>query len=138
MARTVVLRHDLPDGSHHFDWLIEPADKVNPDPTPSPDDRVLITWRCTDWPPQHSRAAFHIQGNVVRLTPHRRLYLDYEGPISGGRGAVKRVAQGRCTGVTDSPDRFETTLHLDDARYAIVALPASDGRWTIRWTPAET
>lgn len=26
--------------------------------------------------------------------PHRRLYLDYEGPVSGGRGSVKRWDAG--------------------------------------------
>ena len=25
MGRAVLLRHDLPDGSFHYDWLIEPA-----------------------------------------------------------------------------------------------------------------
>ena len=29
------------------------------------------------------------------LAPHRRLYLDYEGPIAGGRGDVRRWDRGR-------------------------------------------
>lgn len=31
----------------------------------------------------------------TELAPHRRGYLDYEGEITGGRGHVRRVAQGR-------------------------------------------
>jgi len=32
---------------------------------------------------------------VDHLADHRLAYLDYEGPISGGRGAVNRLDQGR-------------------------------------------
>ena len=32
--------------------------------------------------------------NVLRLSDHRIRYLDYEGPISGDRGYVDRVASG--------------------------------------------
>jgi len=28
------------------------------------------------------------------LAAHRRAYLDYEGPVSGGRGAVRRIDRG--------------------------------------------
>ncbi len=31
------------------------------------------------------------------LTPHRAIYLDYEGQISGGRGTVKRLDRGEFT-----------------------------------------
>ena len=35
--------------------------------------------------------------SVARPLPdHRRSYLDYEGPISGGRGEVKRWDEGTC------------------------------------------
>jgi len=30
------------------------------------------------------------------LPPHRRIYLDYEGPISGGRGTVRAWDRGEC------------------------------------------
>ena len=37
-----------------------------------------------------------------RIADHRPLYLEYEGPISGDRGAVTRLARGRIrSGATD-------------------------------------
>jgi hypothetical protein len=83
MAAWVLLRHELPDGSWHQDWMLE-------------DHRVpegpLTTFRLSpdvDWPPSRGFAA-------VKLSPHRRTYLEYEGPVSGGRGAVRRMAAGVC------------------------------------------
>jgi hypothetical protein len=73
--RYVVLRH-TGYGEDHFDLMFE----VSPtDP--------LMTLRSPVWPIVAE----------VRLTPlneHRREYLTYEGPISGNRGEVKRVAGG--------------------------------------------
>jgi len=73
--RFVVLHHtgiDLP----HFDLMLE----LSP-------GSELSTWRLPHWPP--------IPGdNFIVLSNHRREYLEYEGPISGDRGEVKRVARG--------------------------------------------
>jgi hypothetical protein len=33
---------------------------------------------------------------VVRLKDHRRVYLEYDGEISEGRGRVDRVGDGTC------------------------------------------
>lgn len=33
-----------------------------------------------------------------RIADHRRIYLEYEGPLSGGRGEVSRVARGAFEG----------------------------------------
>ena len=86
----VLLRHELLDGSWHFDWLIEPS-SANAAPG-GPDDRVLLAFRIAHrldlGPPSEFRAE--------RLANHRRLYLDYEGEIAGGRGRVTRVAAGTC------------------------------------------
>ncbi len=30
----------------------------------------------------------------IRINDHRKAYLDYQGPISGGRGVVERVDRG--------------------------------------------
>ena len=75
--RYVVLRHDgIPDP--HFDvmWEQRPG---------SP----LMTVRSHDWPMRDPT-------RFEALPDHRRDYLDYEGPVSGGRGHVRRVASGTC------------------------------------------
>jgi hypothetical protein len=80
--RTVQLRHDLPDGSCHIDWMIarDPAGSL-----------PLSAWRLArclhDVKPGESAP-------LERLPDHRPLYLDYEGPVSGNRGSVRREAAG--------------------------------------------
>lgn len=80
---TVLLRHDVPNEASHFDWMIA-TDTAGQGP--------LMTFRL-------STRVDELQAgevlNAERLPDHRSAYLDYEGPISGGRGSVKRVAQGR-------------------------------------------
>ncbi len=85
MARTVLLLHELPDGSAHHDWMLE-APGVVVDPA-----RVL-TFRIGLGQGPRGEAAFHGE----RLSDHRADYLTYEGPVSGGRGVVSRVISGEC------------------------------------------
>ena len=83
---TVVLLHTLPDGSHHFDWMIARDDT---------DSGPLQTWRCP------RRVDAMGIGESIMLTPlpdHRRAYLRKEGPLDPkngiDRGHVKRVQSG--------------------------------------------
>ncbi len=74
MPRFVVLEHDHPEV--HWDFLLEWGD-------------TLRTWRLAA-PPLAQE-----QPIVATLLPaHRRMYLDYEGPVSGGRGTVVRWDSG--------------------------------------------
>jgi hypothetical protein len=91
--RTVVIRHNLPDGSHHFDWMIA-RDETAKNP--------LITFRMNDrvdnLPDDDSSPA-------QRISDHRPEYLEYEGPVSGNRGHVQRARTGLVHHVTrhDAP-----------------------------------
>lgn len=72
-GRFVVLTHDHP--FLHWDLMLETAD-------------ALKTWRLLVEP--HN-------ANVIaadELPDHRKHYLDYEGPVSGGRGQVSRWDSG--------------------------------------------
>jgi hypothetical protein len=80
---TVVLRHDLPDGSHHYDWMIA----VDPEGS-QPLKTFRLAERLDQLEPTHQLSAISIQD-------HRPDYLRYEGPVSGNRGMVKRVCSGR-------------------------------------------
>lgn len=73
--RYVVLHHTGWQ-KDHFDLLLETSA-----------DASLAGYRLSTWPPT-------IATHVSSSAPHRRIYLDYEGPISGGRGRVRRVAGG--------------------------------------------
>jgi hypothetical protein len=74
MPRFVVLEHDHP--VLHWDLMLEA-------------DGVLHTWRLAQ-PPLPSSSAIE----AMRLPDHRMLYLEYEGPVSGDRGVVKRWDAG--------------------------------------------
>jgi hypothetical protein len=77
MPRFVLLLHVLPDGSSHYDFLLERGD-------------VLAAWRLpaplAELPPEGAEAE--------RLKNHRMVYLTHEGDVSGGRGTVRRVDEG--------------------------------------------
>jgi hypothetical protein len=73
-VRYVVLHH-TGFGEPHFDLLID-AEGAGP----------LLSWRLSRWP--------LVGGDAVPAAVHRREYLDYEGPVSRGRGAVMQAAVG--------------------------------------------
>ena len=74
MPQFVILCHDSPRGVH-FDFMLEADD-------------VLKTWALSQ-PPQPG-----VEMECEALDDHRTVYLDYEGPLSGGRGSVTRWDRG--------------------------------------------
>jgi len=97
----VVLRHDLPDGSWHYDLLLELRPGTR-------DDRRLAALRLMPASGPHTITIApgieidheHDERSTgcrcTRLPDHRGLYLTFEGSLTGGRGRVRRVAQGAC------------------------------------------
>lgn len=74
MPRFVILRHDHPH--LHWDFMLETGE-------------VLRAWRL-------EREPLADAGPIAAtaLADHRLMYLDYEGPVSGGRGTVTRWDAG--------------------------------------------
>ncbi|HWG45442.1 MAG TPA: DNA polymerase ligase N-terminal domain-containing protein [Gemmataceae bacterium] len=89
MLRFVLLEHDYP--KRHWDFMLE-------------SEGVLRTWRFTA-PPCGGEAIL-----ATATFDHRLLYLDYEGPISGGRGRVIRWDHGSFTWRTQAADCVEVRL----------------------------
>lgn len=93
LPRFALLRHECPadyrDGPH-WDLMLERTDLDA--------EHRLATWSLlrlpTQWTGRSSQAADSQAASAVRLPDHRAAYLEYEGPISGGRGVVARVAGG--------------------------------------------
>ncbi len=56
-------------------------------------DRTLATWQLFADPRDLPRGR---EIPAVRIQPHRKAYLDYQGPVSGARGQVERLDRGRC------------------------------------------
>jgi hypothetical protein len=73
MPRYVILEHDWP--TRHWDFMLEVGD-------------TLETWRLPTAP------AANVEMPAEKTFDHRLLYLDYEGPVSAGRGWVVRWDAG--------------------------------------------
>jgi hypothetical protein len=89
MPRFVILEHDHPH--LHWDLMLE-------------GDGSLFTWRLAD-PPSLDRPV-----NATPQPAHRTMYLDYEGEVSGGRGAVRRWDCGEFDWVSRIDPEFEIRL----------------------------
>jgi len=105
MGETVLLLHTLADGSWHYDWMLE-----RPDPAAR-----LLTFRVARRIHEAASHGFEAE----RIADHRRMYLEYEGEISGGRGEVERVARGSCEILDEGPSRL----------FARLAFGALSGEW---------
>ncbi|MEM7577386.1 MAG: hypothetical protein AAF328_07900 [Planctomycetota bacterium] len=81
--RTVLLRHAR-RGDTHFDWMFETPGRGAPI-APLTTFRLALPW-------EHWTQVGQIA--LTPLPPHRRAYLSRQGPVSGGRGFVTRVATG--------------------------------------------
>ncbi|HLP85515.1 MAG TPA: hypothetical protein VK157_14295 [Phycisphaerales bacterium] len=105
MLQWVVLKHTLPDGTWHYDWLFEPAADA-----PLLTLRVNSPLRTGEFP-------------CERLPDHRRIYLTYEGPISNNRGHVTREQQGDIISVASTPTRLTATLRTTGETYHLTTTP---------------
>lgn len=89
MPRFAVLNHDHP--FPHWDLLLEQG-------------AACRTWRLMQRPDSPGATA------AEQMPDHRLMYLDYEGPISGGRGRVTRWDWGTFEWLDDQPDRVVVRL----------------------------
>ncbi|HED52879.1 MAG TPA: hypothetical protein ENJ00_01590 [Phycisphaerales bacterium] len=116
MLRTVLLRHSLPDGSWHHDWLVQ----CDPDPA-APVPTFRTSARVDDREPTGFDA--------LRIGDHRPLYLAYEGPISGGRGEVSRVAAGEVVILSWADDQIRLDLHFDGVGRRLLGCRQQGNLW---------
>jgi len=119
---TVILEHTTADGAHH-DWLIEDPRLPNPQ---APDAR-LWTARVLAPPSQWTQLA---RFDLEVIAPHRRAYLTYEGPVSGDRGRVRRVAKGWCEVHQWSEGRIVMTLRLNETPLDLQLTHQAQNHWS--------
>jgi hypothetical protein len=80
------------------------------------------------------RVGVRVDGGVSgfeaeRLADHRVAYLEYEGEISGGRGSVRRVAEGVVENLQESENRIEVRGVMGGVRVDFVGRPVGAGVW---------
>ena len=97
----MLLRHDLPGGVWHYDWMIDPEAL----PLGSrPDEVRLMSFRLGERPPWMviggDGLGVGCRGgafDAVRIHAHRARYLFAEGLVRGGSlGVVRRLWRARC------------------------------------------
>jgi hypothetical protein len=93
MPRFAVLEHNHP--TRHWDFFLEEGE-------------ALLTWRLSA-PPESG-----VIVDALEMPDHRCLYLDYEGPVSGGRGSVTRWDGG--TFEWEMSERDQLTVRLCGGR----------------------
>jgi hypothetical protein len=122
MPRFVLLRHECPPGfakPSHWDFMLEA-------------DGVLLTWELWELPMAWGGTRLD-SVSATRLPDHRLAYLEYEGPVSGNRGNVRRVAAGTFELLEQNEQRIRAKLDSSSIREAI-ELIRTDDNWQLRVT----
>lgn len=114
--RFVILRHA--DGvGEHFDLMIENGER-------------LATWKFPSFPDPAVPASVLGQ----RIGEHRRIYLEYEGPISNDRGEVTREDEGNCRieAATDSLWVFDAEGSRFLGKFELRQSSSESDEWLLR------
>lgn len=100
MFRFVILEHTLavtPSSDDHWDVMLQAR------------SGLLHTWRvATNWP---------MQTQAQRLSDHRAMYLDFEGPISGQRGWVRQIDAGTYREFVADAEGLPHRVELNGSRF---------------------
>ncbi len=117
MSRFVVLQHQSPRGVH-WDFMLQRGG-------------ALATWALGQEPVPHTAIS------AESLADHRLVYLDYEGPISGGRGTVARWDWGTYDSLRW--DAEEVVVRLAGVRLCgevrVTRTPDQPGGWSFLYCP---
>jgi hypothetical protein len=121
----VQLRHTLPDGSWHIDWMLAREHHA---------DHRVITFRLPDL------LETLTMGDAMpaqRLPDHRRAYLQYEGPVSGDRGDVVRLRDGVIESwIGRETDDWRLVVRWNEGKspprtHHLRVRKAEDGSWSV-------
>ncbi|TWT99410.1 hypothetical protein Pla108_03470 [Botrimarina colliarenosi] len=131
----VLLRHDCPadyrDGPH-WDLMLE-RDDVS-------DEAGLATWSLLTLPTawlasEAATGACDAEVEAMQLDDHRAAYLTYEGPVSGGRGDVHRLASGELLWLSDQDDQVVARL-AGDFDGVLTLQRQQTTQWRLLWNVA--
>jgi hypothetical protein len=120
-TRFVILNHRVADGEH-WDLMIELPEASGR----GTDFHGLAAWQLADDPLERPREAIA----ATRLADHRLAYLEYEGPISGDRGQVRRVEEGSCEIIASGERTWQVRLTGMRLRGLYAITLGETGLWT--------
>jgi len=93
MPRRFVILHHTGFGREHWDLMLECPD-------------ALRTWKLLQDPTADTGKIIE----AVKIGDHRKRYLDYEGPVGGGRGEVVRADHGEMVWIDGDEDAVTIKL----------------------------
>lgn len=109
-AAFVALRHERPGEAAHFDLLFEEGGR-------------LIAFRVASIEP--------LAAEAERAFDHRREYLEREGDLGGGRGAVRRADSGTAIVRELAHDRVRVEVQGEVLRGTLVFREVAGERWSV-------
>jgi len=112
--RFVIQFHDAPSGVH-YDLMLE-------------DGAALATWRLASMPAEAGRCG---RMAARKLADHRLAYLSYEGPVSGGRGAVRIAESGTWVALERGESLWRVELAGESVRGRYVLRRVSGQHWEL-------
>ncbi len=122
MPKFVILLHRAEPGDKtqidHWDLMIERPDSKGR-------ETGLLTWSF------HKPPVDGLQCEAKRLPEHRSLYLDYEGPISGGRGSVEQILKGDAEWIEYGNTKHRVHLKSEHASWLVELCETSNQRLSI-------
>lgn len=111
MPRYVILHHiGHPSKRDHYDWMLER-------------DGRLCTW-IVDRPDL-------APGRAVQSFDHRLVYIEHEGPVSGDRGEVRRVASGTYEPIEWEERRIRIRLGAKLLTLTTRQVPGEGAEWQL-------
>ena len=118
MAKAYVILAHSGAGPLHYDLMLESGSS-------------LATWHVPA-PPREMAIGADVA--APRLGDHRRAYLSYQGPVSGGRGCVRRVEAGSYDHIVAEARRWRVRLAGPDGSVLLELrhVGPGEGDWTIR------
>ena len=141
MPRFVLLRHECPvdyrEGPH-WDLMFEREEEDV--------EYRLATWSLTELPSAWRELLGFETCEAISevfttaLGDHRIAYLDYEGPLTGDRGEVKRLAEGKIAWHVDEPNRVEIEILSPSRLAGHVELTCDEpgkARWRLSCSPTD-
>jgi hypothetical protein len=112
MPRFVILEHDHP--VLHWDLMLETGE-------------ILRTWRLAVLPKPK------LEIPATYLSEHRRMYLDYEGPVSGNRGRVARWDSGTYSVHEEHDDQLGFVLDGGRLKGTAELIRKAGNEWIFRF-----
>ena len=93
---------------------------------------ILTTWQVPNDPMEWPEKTM----NCTKIFDHRKIYLDYEGPLSRNRGQVKRCERGTYHPFEMSDRLWQVQLQSGELNGLLCLNHLEQDKWQLTFKPA--